>query len=305
MNGEPKDLAASIHRRLLNGARDRGEDFQLTLLRYGAERLLYRLCQTQHAERFVLKGALLLLLWPDQLYRPTRDIDLEGFGETAPEHLRDVFREVCRQPCSEDALQFDEDSVEAAEIRAVQEYGGVRITLSAYLGKARIHLQVDVGFGDAITPAPRARDFPTLLPLPAPRLRMYPIETVVAEKFEAIVRLGRANSRMKDFRDLITFARRSEFDGALLSRAARATFSQRDADLGDLDEILDADFYSDPVLDQRWRAYSRSVAAGGDVPQVFTDLGHELVRFLRPLAEALRGAEPPGSWSHATGWARA
>lgn len=304
MTDTPKDLAASVHRRLLNGARDRGEDFQVTLLRYGAERLLYRLCQSPHAERFVLKGALLLLLWPDQFYRPTRDVDLEGYGDNDPEQLREVFRAICRQPCPEDALRFDEDSVEAQEIRATQEYGGVRVTFSAYLGKARIRLQVDIGFGDAITPDPYSQEFPTLLPLPAPRLRIYPIETVVAEKFEAIARLGRANSRMKDFRDLAMFARRGEFDGELLSRAVSATFAQREAHLDDLDEILDSDFYDDPALNQRWRAYCRTTGAG-ESTEMFKEIGSDLVRFLRPVGQMLRGGELPGTWSPAHGWTRA
>ena len=303
MTGEPKNLAASIHQRLLNGARDRGEDFQLTMLRYAAERLLYRLCQTQHRERFVLKGALLLLLWPDQLHRPTRDVDLEGHGDATPEHLREVFREICRQPCPEDALRFDEDSVEAAEIIAAQEYGGVRVTLSAYLGTGRIRLQVDIGFGNAITPAPHELDFPTLLPLPAPRLRTYPIETVVAEKFEAIVRFGRTNSRMKDFRDLTTFARRCEFEGELLGRAVRATFVQRGADLDDLAEILDSGFYEDAALNQRWNAYCRT-AGISDGAETFAAIGAELVRFLEPLGDVLRGQEPPLAWRPAVGWIR-
>ncbi len=221
------DLTASIHRRLLNGARERGEDFQLTLVRYGAERLLYRLSQSQHAEQFILKGALLLLLWEDQLYRPTRDVDLEGFGNTNPNHLEAIFRSVCNQVCPEDALSFNANSVTAQEIRTTHEYGGVRVTFVAYLGKARIPMQVDIGYGDAITPDSTTRDFPTLLELPVPRMRMYPLETVVAEKFEAMVRLGRGNSRMKDFRDLLTFARRCEFEGPVLAKAVRATFKQR------------------------------------------------------------------------------
>ncbi len=301
MTGAPKDPVASIHQRLLNGARDRGEDFQLTLLRYGAERLLYWLCQSPHAERFVLKGALLLLLWPDQLYRPTRDVDLESYGDATPEHLREVFRSVCRQPCPEDALRFDEDSVAGEEIRAAQESGGVRVTLPAWLGRARIRLQVDVGFGDAITPSPRLQDFPTLLSLPAPRILTYPIETVIAEKFEAIVRLGRANSRMKDFRDLITFARRSEFDGELLCRAVSATFARRAADLEDLDEVLESEFDEGSTLGQRWRAYCRT-SATGEATETHAEIGGELIRFLEPLGDALRGSAAPGHWSHQTGW---
>lgn len=301
MTEPPKDLAASIHRRLLYGARERSEDFQLTLLRYGAERLLYRLCQSPYADRFVLKGALLLLLWPDQLYRPTRDLDLEGFGDTDPDQLRGVFQAICRQACPEDALRFDEDSVQAAEIRAAQEYGGLRITLSAYLGKARIRLQVDIAFGDAITPAPRTQDFPTLLPLPAPRLRTYPLETVVAEKFDAAARLGRSNSRMKDFRDLTTLARRCEFDGELLCRAAKATFTRRDTDLADVDELLDPEFYDDDALNKRWRAYCRTVAPDA-AAEAFAEIGAELIRFLRPVAQALNGRAPPAAWTPQSGW---
>lgn len=302
MTKPPQDLAASIHRRLLNGARERGEDFQLTLVRYGAERLLFRLSQSPHADQFILKGALLLLLWEDQLYRPTRDVDLEGFGETDPSHLEMIFRSVCEQSCPEDALRFDAASVAAQEIRATHEYGGVRVTFAAYLGKARIPMQVDVGYGDAITPNPTTQNFPTLLDQPAPRMRMYPLETVVAEKFEAMTSLGRGNSRMKDFRDLLTFARRCEFDGPVLAKAARATFKQRDANLADLDEVLDADFYRDDTLTQRWRAYLRSQPSIGDSPPSFAAVGSELVPFLRPIAAALRGGPLSGKWSGVTGW---
>ena len=295
-------MAASIHRRLLNGARERGEDFQLTLLRYGAERLLFRLSQSPYADQFILKGALLLLLWEDQLYRPTRDVDLEGFGETDPSHLEGIFQSVCEQSCPEDALRFDAGSVTAQEIRTTTEYGGVRVTFAAYLGKARIPMQVDVGYGDAITPEPITRNFPTLLDHPAPRMRMYPLETVVAEKFEAMTRLGRGNSRMKDFRDLLTFARRCQFDGPMLVKAVRATFTQRDANLDDLDEVLGADFYRDDALNQRWRAYLRSQASTGDSPTNFGDVGGELVPFLKPIAAALRGAPLPGAWTGVDGW---
>jgi len=163
---KPKvNLAASIHRRLLDGARARSEDFQLTLLRFGAERLLHRIGRSTHARDFVLKGAMLFLLWPDQLYRPTRDLDLLGFGEATPERLRRIFVEICAQEFPDDALLFDPNTVNAEPIRTIQDYGGVRVSLVALLGKAKIPLQVDIGFGDAITPAPRDVTFPTLLPI--------------------------------------------------------------------------------------------------------------------------------------------
>ena len=302
MTKPPTNLAASVHRRLLDGARHRSEDFQLTLLRFGAERLLYRLCQSEYADRFVLKGAMLLLLWQDLLYRPTRDVDLEGIGDTTPEHLGVVFRAVCRQSCPEDALVFDEESVDATPIRTTQEYGGVRVTLMAHLGKARIPLQVDIGFGDAITPAPIVRDVPTLLPLPAPRLRTYPLETVVAEKVEAMVQLGMANSRMKDFFDLDMLARRCEFDGVLLTKAVKATFTRRNASMEDVEEVLTPDFYADAALELRWRAYRRSMPASDEPVTSLAQTGVTLLRFLVPLADALRTRQKLAAWSPESGW---
>ena len=302
MTEPPKNLAASIHRRLLNGARQRGEDFQLTLLRYGAERLLYRLSRSRHNERFVLKGALLFLLWPDQLYRPTRDIDLEGLGDSTPTTLETVFREIADVPCPDDGLRINRESVHAQEIRSAHEYGGIRITLSAFLGKAALRLQVDVGFGDAMTLTPDTVQFPTLLPLPAPILRTYPVETVVAEKFEAITRLGRANSRMKDFRDLLTLAGRREFDGKILTKAVRATFARRKTELDDLQGVLGPDFYADAALGQRWSTYRHTNAFDHPGAASFEYAGRELRRFLRPLADALRGGEAPKDWQPDSGW---
>ncbi len=302
MTEGPGNLAASIHRRLLNGAKDRREDFQLTLVRYGCERLLYRLARSPFADRFVLKGALLLLLWEDKLYRATRDVDLEGFGSTDPQQVADVFRAVCREPCAEDALRFAEDSVTAGAIRTAQEYGGVRVELACFLGKARIPLQVDVGYGDAITPAPETRAFPTLLPMPAPQLRTYPLETVIAEKFEAIVRLGLSNSRMKDYRDLFTLSQRRDFDGPLLARAAKATFENRRARFEDIGEVLVDDFFADSGLETRWRAYHRSQPAPNDLPPSFSVLGAVLLPFLRPIGEAIRGSRLALRWSAGRGW---
>lgn len=301
---KPKaNLAASIHRRLLDGARKRGEDFQLTLLRYGAERLLYRIGCSAHARDFVLKGAMLFLLWPDQLYRPTRDVDLLGFGDPAPERLRRIFVEICAAPFVEDALLFDTASVTAAPIRTIQDYGGVRVTLVASLGKARIPLQIDIGFGDAITPAPREVTFPTLLPLDPPRIRAYPLETVVAEKFDAVVRLGRANSRMKDFHDLCTLAASRSFDGALLTQAVRATFERRKADLTMVPAVLAPEFYADAALGQLWRAFVKGNPIGTQVEPTFPGVGDRLRPFLGPLAGAAAGSVVLVTWDSANGWA--
>ena len=208
----PWNLAASVRQRLLNRARERSEDFNHLLTRYANERLLFRLAESAHRDEFVLKGATLFELWHDAVYRATRDVDLLGFGEPAVERVQAVFRELCAVDVEPDGLRFLEGSVRAERIRDAQEYGGVRVRLTADLDGARIALQVDIGFGDIVTPGVVEAEFPTLLDFPAPRLRTYPRETVVAEKFEAVVRLGIANTRMKDFYDLWAMATTFAFD---------------------------------------------------------------------------------------------
>jgi predicted nucleotidyltransferase component of viral defense system len=213
MTKEPKDVGASVRARLLGLARERKEDFQLVLTRYANERLLFRLAQSPHASRFVLKGAALFTVWTGEPHRATRDIDLLGFGDPSEEALRSLFAEVLALEVAEDGVQFDLGSMTVGPIREDQEYGGVRIVLGAQLTSAKVRLQIDVGFGDAITPDAVVVSLPALLDFPAPRLRAYPRETVVAEKTEAMVKLGLANSRMKDFYDLVILSRMFEFLG--------------------------------------------------------------------------------------------
>jgi len=199
-NSTPKNLPASVKARLLNLAQTRHETFNDLVVRYCIERLLHRLGQSSHANRFLLKGAMLFALWDERVPRPTRDVDFLGFGRMETEAIAATFREIITTPVTPDGLRFDANSVVAAEIREGWEYGGIRVNLTAWLGKGRIPLQIDVGAGDAVTPAPVETDFPTLLDFPAPRVRVYPVYTVVAEKFEAIVSIGERNTRMKDFR---------------------------------------------------------------------------------------------------------
>lgn len=210
-----------------NLARKQHEDFQLVLTRYAIERLLYRLTRTGYAAEFVLKGAMLFRLWADQPHRPTRDLDLLGRGDPSVDRLAAVFRAVCGAAVEDDGLLFDPATVTAGKIKEDQEYEGVRVECVARLGQARIDLQVDVGFGDAVTPGPVTVQYPGLLDLPAPELAAYPRETVVAEKFQAMVMLGIANSRMKDFFDLWVLARSFTFAGPVLAAAIRATFARR------------------------------------------------------------------------------
>jgi Nucleotidyl transferase AbiEii toxin, Type IV TA system len=232
MKPEPKrNLPASVRQRLLTLSKRRKEPFDLMLVRYGIERLLYRLSRSPHAEKFLLKGAMLFAIWSDGTHRPTRDVDLLGFGPRGDEVLKAIFTDLCRLETEPDGLTFLPDSVSAAPIREEAAYPGTRILLEARLANARISVQVDIGFGDVVTPAPEEIEFPSLLDFPAPHLRAYPIYTVVAEKLEASVRLGEANTRMKDFFDLWFLSQKFPFDGELLKDAITRTFSRREMPL--------------------------------------------------------------------------
>ncbi|MEX2218061.1 MAG: nucleotidyl transferase AbiEii/AbiGii toxin family protein [Phycisphaerales bacterium] len=223
----PSNITASVRQRLLNLARARAQELEYVLVLYAIERFLYRLSVSAHSRRFVLKGAMLLLAWQAAPARPTRDLDLLGLGEITADSLRGVLTDLCGLAVYDDGLRFNAASIEVRPIREAQEYGGLRATLHAALGTATIRCQVDVGTGDAVSPEAEPLDYPTLLGHPAPRLRAYPRETVIAEKLEALVTLGIANTRMKDFFDLWTIARSFPFDARTLARAIRATFERR------------------------------------------------------------------------------
>ena len=217
----PVNLPASVHQRLLNLSQQRGEEFNLLLTRFAIERLLYRLSRSAEAGHFVLKGALAFAVWGMQPHRPTRDLDLLGYGDNTSGRLIEAFRRICATESEADGLTFDLDSLRAQPIRLAQEYQGQRVELNAYLGKARIPLQIDIGFGDIITPPAEEAIYPTLLSFPAPRVRVYPKEAVVAEKLHAMVVLGALNSRIKDFYDLWMLARELPFEGAVLGGRSR------------------------------------------------------------------------------------
>lgn len=230
----PRDTVVSIAARLLRRSRETGEDHQVLLTRYGLERLMYRLGRSESASQFVVKGAMMFLVWHGTPLRVTRDLDLLATRQPTPDELRDLFRSLCRMSVEDDGVVFDEASVTVEEIREDQQYGGLRVTMRGRLGTIRLPIQVDVGFGDAVTPAPKLEPFPALLDFPPPVLRLYPRETTVAEKADAMVQLGLANSRMKDYYDLWVLMREFEFDGELLRKAIAATFSRRKTPLTDL-----------------------------------------------------------------------
>lgn len=221
------NMAASVRVRLLGIAKAQESDFNQVLVRFALERILYRLSQSEHAGRFLLKGALLFTLWYDMPHRATRDADLLGFGASDLESVAQVFREIAAISVN-DGIVFDPASVAAEEIRKEAGYGGVRVTIAGELAKARCKTQIDVGFGDAVTPGPVDSVYPVLLnDLPAPRLRVYPTYTVVAEKLHAIALLGMTNSRVKDYFDLSVLLERETLDADLLAQAIKATFERR------------------------------------------------------------------------------
>ena len=249
-------LIASIHARLLNLARARGEDFNLILTRYALERFIYRLSLAPARETYWLKGAMLFDLWFDVPHRPTRDADFLGFGPMDTEVLASTVRNIC-DITVDDAMAYDPDSITVEEIREVARYGGLRVRLLGLLGKARCTVQLDVGYGDAVTPGPEEAIYPTLLDdQPAPRLRVYPRETVVAEKLEAIVSLGMANSRMKDFFDLRALAREGILNTGLLADAIAATFQRRGTEMpAEVPLGLSEEFARDAAKLVQWKAF--------------------------------------------------
>lgn len=249
-------LAASIHARLLNRAKARGEDFNLILTRYALERFLYRLSLVPAREAYWLKGAMLFDLWFDVPHRPTRDADFLGFGPMDIEALAGTIREICAVAV-DDGMAFDPASITIEEIREDARYGGLRVRLLGRLGNARCTVQLDVGYGDAVTPGPEEAVYPTLLDdLPPPRLRVYPRAAVVAEKLEAIVSLGMANSRMKDFFDLRALAHEGVLDARLLGDAIAATFQRRGTDIPlEVPLGLSDEFARDAAKRAQWKAF--------------------------------------------------
>lgn len=257
MNKPVTNIAASVRQRLLNLARQRNEEFGLLLTRYALERVLYRISQSEHRQTFILKGALLFDLWIDEAHRPTRDVDFLAHGEGTPERFARIFSELCAQPLEDDGLLFDPSTVRAQRIKEDADYEGVRVTFSGKLTNARIPVQIDIAFGDTITPAPKETAFPTLLDSPPPVLFAYPKETVVAEKLEAMVKLGIANSRMKDFYDLHVLARTFDFESDLLLTALERTFKRRKTPLPAERPplVFTIEFWQDNAKNRQWNAF--------------------------------------------------
>jgi predicted nucleotidyltransferase component of viral defense system len=275
------------------------QPFDLILVRYGSERLLYRLSRSRYVDRFLLKGPMLFAIWTEETHRPTRDIDFLGFGANDTDELARIFRDICQTDVEPDGLLFKMETVRAQPIRDASVYAGIRITMEARLENARIPIQVDIGFGDAVTPDPEEVQFPVLLDLPAPRLRSYPLYTVIAEKLEAIVLLGEANSRMKDFYDVKFLSLRFEFDGQTLVEAIRATFNRRKTRLPDVVPVaFTQEFATDKA--PQWNAF---IQRNRLPAELFTSVVDAIRVFAVPPLLASGGAgrfsrrwAPGGAW---------
>jgi predicted nucleotidyltransferase component of viral defense system len=304
VNGKtPKNLAASIRQRLTNVARETGRPFDELLQYYAMERFLYRLSRSTHADKFVLKGALMLAAWGVAETRPTRDIDLLGHLSNRVEDLVSVLREVCGQEVEPDAMVFDVASMKGFVIKEDADYEGVRVTFRGTLQNMRIPMQIDIGFGDIVFPAALVTAYPTILNHSAPMLRAYSRETVIAEKFEAMVKLGPLNSRMKDFYDIWLLARHFDFEGTTLAESIAKTFAHRGTTITADPTAFSDEFATDPTKNTQWRAFVRKSRLA-HAPEEFPGTVESVTTFLKPLAvHASQGRSfsklwrAPGPWT--------
>jgi predicted nucleotidyltransferase component of viral defense system len=286
MAREIKNIGASVRTRLLQLSKAKNQSFDLMLTRFALERLLFRLSRSRHADRFVLKGAMLLMSWFDDPHRGTRDLDLLGFGDPSSEPMLATFREILLDEAN-DGVIFDASTLRIDHIREELEYGGLRLKVTASISGARIGLTIDIGFGDALEPGTEVLDYPSLLNFPAPRLRTYARETVIAEKFQAMVALGRANTRMKDFYDIWILSHSFIFNDDRLARAIAATFARRGTPIpNDLPDALTPAFAADEQKRRQWSAFITDVALDpGDLANVVDDIAAFLMSHVALMGE--------------------
>jgi predicted nucleotidyltransferase component of viral defense system len=292
-----------VRQRLLNKARETGRPFNELLQYFAMERFLYRLSESPYAEKFVLKGALMLTVWKAPLSRPTMDIDVLGQTPNSIDSVVSIVKNICRQEVVADGLVFDSNNVEGERITEDTDYEGVRVRFRGSLGTARFVIQFDVGFGDVIIPSPVLVNYPTLLNFPGPHLRGYSRESAVAEKFEAMVKLDILNSRMKDFFDIWLLSRHFDYNGEVLTTAIKETFAIRGTEIPSEPTPLTATFASDDTKAKQWQGFLRKSRLTG-VPEDFKKIIEDVSTFLRPVANSLSTGQTfryvwkaPGPWS--------
>lgn len=251
-----KNHAVSVHAQLLRKAKEQKEDFNLLLSQYAAERLLYRLVTSQYSGKFILKGATLFTIWYGEPHRATKDLDFLSFGTNEILGIEGIFKAVCQQAYEEDGLEFFPETVKGEKIKEEQEYEGVRLKIKGKLSSAKIAVQIDIGFGDVITPKPQLVNFRSVLDFPSIQLNVYPPETVIAEKFQAMVALGIGNSRLKDFYDIWFLAQRFPFQGLMLCKAMKATFERRKTPLPTEEPLaLGSEFSENAKKQEQWKGF--------------------------------------------------
>jgi predicted nucleotidyltransferase component of viral defense system len=297
-----RDVGASVRQRLLNQSRARGRPFQELLQYFAMERFLYRLTQSSFADRLILKGALLLTAWRAPMSRPTIDIDLAGRTSNDLGHIAELVGAVCDVVTEPDGIEFNRASIEVTRIKEDADYEGVRVKFRAVLAKARVPMQIDIGFGDVVVPGPTKIEYPTLLDFPAPVLQAYPRETVIAEKLEAITKLGLLNSRMKDYYDIALLSRMYPFEGENLIGAIVATFRHRETKIESEPIGLTNAFYADLARAIQWRVFirrSRFAEQAGDLEQLVVEIREFALPALAAVADekALKARwRPGGPW---------
>lgn len=302
MDRKITNLAASVHQRLLNKARKSSRPFNELLQHFAIERFIYRLSKSPHADKFVLKGALMLSAWAGSVSRPTMDIDLLGKIENNLDTIIAVVTDICTIEAESDGIVFHKDTVTANRITEDADYKGVRILLRGSLGSTRLFLQIDIGFGDVIIPGPSKIEYPVLLNFPQPKLNGYTMESTIAEKFQAMVKLGLLNSRMKDFYDIWFLSRMFDFDGEVLVEAIAKTFETRKTPLTSKPTIFNASFMKDEIKQAQWLGFINK-AKLGDAPESFENVVAKIKIFLQPAASSIIDQQTfrcfwaaPGPW---------
>ncbi len=297
------DPAVSIRARLLNHARQHGDDYNRILTRYAIERLLYRLSLTDATEGYVLKGAMLFVTWPEHVFRPTGDLDLLGEGNPDPAALTALFTRICQVEVKDDGIAFDPASITVEPVREADKYQGARLAMNATLAGAKIRVLVDIGFGDHVYPAPKRQSFPGILPnMPAANILMYPPETVVAEKFQAMVAFGEANTRIKDFHDIWVTTGTFPFDLASVVEAVGGTLRRRQTPFPTQVPLGLTDSFA-AVAEQSglWSGFLRRTPPALKPPP-FPELQAELRSFFGPVIGSLEVPEGArGTWDPAGG----
>lgn len=281
-----KNVASSIRQRLFNKANESNRPFNEILQYYALERFLYRLSKSEYKEKFVLKGALLFVIWQQPETRSTVDIDLLGKISNNTDTILKVFKEICEIDVAEDGIRFDSSSVTSEQITVDADYQGVRVWLYGHLGTARVRIQIDIGFSDVITPGPEKFSYPTILPVPAPRLNCYNKETFIAEKLQAMVKLNIINSRMKDFYDIWLLSERFEFDSIMLKDSIRNTFQRRETEITENGiAFLDVFCRNDEKIKQ-WKGFLRKSRVL-NVPEDLVKIVQVLKLFLSPIITSI------------------